>query len=861
MNRQPARLWNLFPAREGCWRVPFRASATLGLCLGLSITGSALAAGPRPRTLVPPQGSTAKPPVQRVVNATYSADENVAGSPTLALAMASAKDGPVPANGVRFDPFVRPVQEVVPQQPPTPTEAGAQPGGSGLLGNQQLPSDLQQALTPQAPASDGSAANPSISAPISGTGASPERIAEAAGPAATGVAGGAQTQFLGTSDAGDLLTRADSALGVERQFRSPIATDIRIRGYRLGQVQTYADDQFWFPARNDLDTFLSKIDSGLIQDVIILKGPYTARFGPGFAFIDIATAATPRYKEGFEAHGRTASIYRDNGQQFYARQSIFAGAENWGTRVSYGQRTGNDYLDGAGVEIPGSYNARDVEFAYGFDWGNNQNLEFGYIRLDQTDVEFPGQVFDTRWLGTDGYRLKYTLDNQNYFDKLEVISYYNRTVFTGDAQNASKRRQIPELNEIGFTGFTDGDLSVFGDQLAITWGRPGEQQWIVGVDVRVLSQQINEFDRLFDVPCDLNYPVPRTNMVDAGIFVENVNPLTEYFTVKMGGRFDTLYFNVPNAPPFFESSCDCGDLNVVAESLGVDKGALSRYYQLGAGYINGELKATDELTFLGGFGFAMRPPTPTELYAINPFLAILQQGFTTVQGNPRLSPEKLHQMDIGFRGDYGWYRVGAAGFYSWINDYITYEALGDSQGKIPLPLTNALNVRFVNTSLATLWGTEAYAEFDVTDTITPFATLTYVQGWDQSRGDRAANIFVNGVPLPNPASEALPGIAPLESRVGVRLHEAGKRPTYGVELSARMVDGQDLVAASLLEQPTGGFTVFDMRAYWQAREGVLLTAGMENVFDRFYREHLDLRTGRGVFQMGRSTYVGLELRY
>ena len=86
-------------------------------------------------------------------------------------------------------------------------------------------------------------------------------------------------------------------------------------------------------------------------------------------------------------------------------------------------------------------------------------------------------------------------------------------------------------------------------------------------------------------------------------------------------------------------------------------------------------------------------------------------------------------------------------------------------------------------------------------------------------------------------------------------------PKWGTEFLARVVDNQDRVASSLLEQPTAGFTTYDIRGYWQAREGLLLVAGVLNVTDKFYREHLDLRTGRGVFQPGRSYYFGFELLY
>ncbi len=76
-----------------------------------------------------------------------------------------------------------------------------------------------------------------------------------------------------------------------------------------------------------------------------------------------------------------------------------------------------------------------------------------------------------------------------------------------------------------------------------------------------------------------------------------------------------------------------------------------------------------------------------------------------------------------------------------------------------------------------------------------------------------------------------------------------------------MAAKQDRVATSLGEVRSAGWSILNVRSYWQVREGFLLTAGVENLFDRNYREHLDLRTGRGVFQPGRNAYLGMELRY
>jgi outer membrane receptor protein involved in Fe transport len=70
----------------------------------------------------------------------------------------------------------------------------------------------------------------------------------------------------------------------------------------------------------------------------------------------------------------------------------------------------------------------------------------------------------------------------------------------------------------------------------------------------------------------------------------------------------------------------------------------------------------------------------------------------------------------------------------------------------------------------------------------------------------------------------------------------------------------------LLEQPTAGFAVGDIRAYWQPTDYWTILAGIENFTDRNYREHLDFRPqpggiGLAVFQPGMNSYVGVQRTY
>jgi len=261
------------------------------------------------------------------------------------------------------------------------------------------------------------AAGVTAGADISLRGMSSNRRALATGVAA-GVALGVEAHRRPSTDAGRFLGTSTAVVGVAMQRRNSVVTDVRTRGHHVGQL--LASGSYWVPARADLDTLLNKIDSRIIQDMIVIRGPYSALHGPGFNYVDFELLPSPRFENGFESHGSTCYDFKTNGTQWYGRQSVWAGSYNWGARISYGHRTGNDYatgnVGGARFEIPSSYNSRDFECALGWDPVDDRHLEFHYLRLDQTGVEFPGMVFDMRYLVTDSFELSYVAENQPTYD-------------------------------------------------------------------------------------------------------------------------------------------------------------------------------------------------------------------------------------------------------------------------------------------------------------------------------------------------------------------------------------------------------------------------------------------------------------
>src|SRR5262249_4623287 len=157
--------------------------------------------------------------------------------------------------------------------------------------------------------------------------------------------------------------------------------------------------------------------------------------------------------------------------------------------------------------------------------------------------------------------------------------------------------------------------------------------------------------------------------------------------------------------------------NPIIFSVNPNDQNLVRHFSLWSAYINADYKIDEHLTAQIGFGHAERPPTLTELYSAGPFVAVLQQGPNRLYGDPHLDPEKLQQFDIGFKGNWERVRAGVAGFYAWIDDYITWD---QQKG-----LSTLLNqVVYTNTDLARLAGGEIYLEVDANDWITPFGTVS-----------------------------------------------------------------------------------------------------------------------------------------
>jgi len=690
---------------------------------------------------------------------------------------------------------------------------------------------------------------------------------------------GIESKARNTSDLGSLLGESANTRGVTTQKRSPIITDPRVRGSRVGQMN--ASGSYWIPARVDLDTMLSKVDSRLIERVDVVKGPYAVQYGPGFDFIDFTLAHSPRFEDGLTTTGATSLDYQTNGDQWYGRQTFEVGAHDWGARVSYGHKTGSDYESGSGLDIPSSYKSRDLDVAVGWDLAPDRSLEVHYLRLDQTDVELAGQAFDLDFLTTNGVEITLVDRGIGWADELEVETWYNQTRLAGNAQSPAKRATFPVLDSFRYEGVTNVEAQSTGARTAASWDIGDERRLTAGTDFRFVRQELDEIasGRFgFNIFTNANSPIPRSISANPGLFAELKDESIENLKVTAGLRADIVSTEVTDTAARMAFLGNRNPQSSLAGILGTND--FDQTFGLWAAYLNAEYAIDDEWTLYAGAGHGQRAPSLTELYAAQSFMFLLQSGLNTVTGDPRLNPERRWQIDLGTGYDDGRLRARVNGFHAWVFDAITFENTGLLFGP-PSGQIEQVNLKYVNTDLATLVGFEANADYDLNEWLELFSTVSYVEGTDHTRnGDFRTTVASGATPstrVPgvrggfagNPVvggdREALPQIPPLEARLGIRLNgDFWERP-YGIELSARVVDDQERIARSLAESATPGFTTYDLRTFWRPKNNLTVLAGVENFTDKDYREHFDFRsanpTAQSVRQMGINFYFGTELTY
>ncbi|MCS7468927.1 TonB-dependent receptor [Stieleria sp. ICT_E10.1] len=655
---------------------------------------------------------------------------------------------------------------------------------------------------------------------------------------------GSRTETALSTDVGSLLRKSKQVVGVDVQQRSPIISDPRVRSYNTGQLLTKGSD--WAAARPDLDSALSKINSRLVDSVRVIRGPYELRYGTEFAGID-SQLLFPAIDE--PVGGLATMDYSDNGDQWFSHQRMTTRVGDGRLLLAYSHSGGVDYRSGE-LLVPSGFKSRDAYAAMVYPLRDDLQLFVNYLHLDQTEVELPGQFFDLDFLGADGgdLRLVWSDDPASHAATLEA--WGNRTRFDG-APADDPRGVLPEVEEELGNAFNDPSTTlqastrgrVVSQGFRVSWMEKFDAvRFETGFDLRSRQRSISE-DFLITAPgppafdTEIKTNLPRGHVTTTGVYLQGSVDNSCCSTTTVGARLDYVDWAVEAADIRDRSNFR----DVTNGAINVD---LTRNSRLPALYIIRSTELSSELTVYAASGYSERAPTLVESYADGVFLGLIQSGISRVIGNPSLEDERIIQCDAGVGWQGNRLRWGVDGFYTWAFDYVTFQAN-------PIDVvTGARLLKYINTPEARLLGGNAYVDWRGPAGTHAFANFSYLRGTDES------------------IHQPLGQIAPPSLVWGIRTNRSTSLGEIACEVSVRSVARQyrqgvyrdvlPVVGVLALEDETPGFSTVGLRFDWQPRERLRLVYGVANLFDKFYQEHLDYRTGQGVFQPGRSVYFGAE---
>lgn len=647
---------------------------------------------------------------------------------------------------------------------------------------------------------------------------------------------------------------------VSAQMRNPISFDPRVRGYRYGQIYSQIDGAEWVPGRQDLDTPLSMISPNIVDTAIAIPGPYGTQYGPGFSFLGVNTADTPRYSQGAEVHADLGINYITNGDQVNAYERFYGGGDRQGFSVFHNSRHGNAYRAGNGQYIPAAYNSQNFFGQYGWNIDRFTKLEFRYLRQDITNTQIPGQFYQLDFNGTNGFNLRLTNDNPNSFwTRSTTEGWYNQTYYNGSTNPSETYFNVVGrvnlaltdfYNGLGFAGqvtdfrsATTGNTIITGGRYTGVLGDDDDPQIITGGDYRYVQQLITERTTWTPPPTSPSPPqdvstfLPNSYMTDPGVFLNLKIPVNTFWTTTFGSRFD-----------FIQTAAF--DRNFDPDTFGPEP--LQKYNRLYTLFVNNKIDISPNWSSQIAFSSAQRPPTLTERYADNIFIAVAQDGFTKVIGNPQQSPEHAYQMDLTLQANYDNFRGRWSGFGSWITSFSTFSV------QPVVDPTGARTFFTTTTPLASLAGTEMYVEGDLTSNLTAFGNVFYLTGRDLTLAQPLIQIY------------------PLDSRVGIRMHDSNRGSKWAVEVYERMVSAQHQLGTLrqtdgglyIAEFETPGFAITNISAYYNYSERLSFVGGINNLLDQNYLEHLSLRLASqgpfpaaSVFSPGFAAYMGANCTF
>lgn len=564
------------------------------------------------------------------------------------------------------------------------------------------------------------------------------------------------------------------------------------------------------PSRMDAPT--SYISPENFDVLNMIKGPQSVLWGPG------NSAGTIRFE-------REKPLFTESGMKGNA-SALTASNHRWDTNadVSLGNETGylrvignksrsNDYKDGNGDKVPSKWDKWNADIALGWTPDEYTLLELTAGKGDG-EARYAGRGMDGSQFKRESYGLRFEKSNiGDVLDKIEANAYYN---YADHIMDNYSLRSPSGGGMGGHMGMGHGGHSMMNMPMKMRVDRETMGGRVMGTWLWTDYELRAGADMQTNKHRSKNTAgwVKDAQFQDYGVFSELTWQATAQGKVVSGARLDRV---------------------IVQNNKEI--GSSGRNTVMPAGFARYEhsLENTPVMLY-AGVGYTERFPDYWELFS--PKMG--PDGTSNVFDN--LKTEKTTQLDIGAKYSHENTNAWVSAYVGRVDDFILFRYSASNPRMSQVENVNAM-----------IMGGELGVAQKLSDEWKADASLAYA--WGENRTD----------------GKALPQMPPLESRFGLSW-EKGDWTTTGL---VRIVSRQSRVAINDGNvvgkdfSKSAGFTIFSLNTAYKVNENVKLSAGVDNLFDKTYSEHLNLAGNSGfgyssnvpVNEPGRTFWAKLNVTF
>lgn len=512
--------------------------------------------------------------------------------------------------------------------------------------------------------------------------------------------------------------------------------------------------------------------------ITVLKGPQTVLYGPGNSAGTVLFERdhTRRTEAGLEGRASVTVGSFDRDDEVLA---LDGGNSDVQARLNATRSHANNYEDGDGVLVHSQYERWSADAALAWMPDDDTWIELSGGQSDG-EAAYRDRSMDGTLFARDNIGLRAGRRNISPLVKsVEVNTWRNYIDHVMD--NYTLRTFVPTMM-MPNPAASNPDRLTLGNRVAVELAPAATLQVTVGADQQSNQHTLRSTMNQPMMPYEAMARVDDAKFRNYGVFGEATQAIGEADRLIGGVRADRW------------TAWDQRTTTVTAGT--------SRSESLTSGFLRHEHDIGND-TLYAGIGRSLRFPDYWELIGQGKQSETTNSAFLT-------RPEQTTQVDMGWLRDAGAVSLSVSGFVADIEDFILIGTV------IKAPATVTRNVD------AQTYGAEAGAAWTFATNWKADATLAWVRG----RND------TDGTPLAQ--------LPPLEMRTGLTWDNG----TWSAGGLLRAVDRQDRVApgtGNIVGQDIGvtpGFAVFSLNGSWRPEKRMLVAAGIDNLFDVAYAEHI-----------------------